>query len=214
MLRQPSRRRTLDVFPVLLRKRHGPRGKPHFVASCPEIYRHQDGNHEQCGTKFACHVPGFAVVDRERIEEFLHERIVCGVQYDTRPETAGLEPHPCPHKAEGREQHSEQWKVVPDWCAAVVAVRQQKNGIVPQGPNQSRNDGSRRKAVSFRKFRHKKSSPADLLSQDRGAVPDYSYRRCEEEVEDNAHPRAHRSKSKGFGETFNKLRVVKATKSS
>src|ERR1700733_3842453 len=54
-------------------------GKPHFVASAPEIYRHQDRNYEQRGTKFACHIPGFAVVDRERIEEFLDECIVCGV---------------------------------------------------------------------------------------------------------------------------------------
>jgi hypothetical protein len=190
------------------------RGKPNFVASSPEIYRHQDGNYEQCDTKFACHVPGLAVVDRERIEEFLNECIVCGVQYDTGPQTAGLEPHPRPHKADGRQQHGEQWKVVPDRCAAVIAVCQQKNGIVPQGPNESRNDGGRRKAVSFRKFRYQKSSSADLLSKDRGAIPDYSYCRCEEEVEDNAHPRAYRAESKGFGKAPNEQRVVKAPQSS
>jgi hypothetical protein len=52
------------------------------------------------------------------------------------------------------------------------------------------------------------------VAEDRGAVPDYSYRRCEEEVENNARPRAHWAESKGCGKTFYELRVVRATKSS
>ena len=180
-------RQNVKYRPILL---HWLRGKCQFVASSPKIYRHQDRNYEQCHTEFARHVPGFAFGDRKRIEEFLNECIVCRVQHDTRPQAARLEPHPRPDEADGREQHGEQWKVVPDRCAAIVAVRKQKNGIVPQSPNESRNDGSRRKAVPFRKLRYKKSSPANLLSKDRGTIPDYSYRRSEKEVEDNAHPRA------------------------
>jgi hypothetical protein len=121
---------------------HWLRGRCQFVASSPEIYCHQDRNHEQCHTEFARHVPGFAFVDRKRIEEFLNECIVCGVQHDTRPQAARLEPHPRPDEADGREQHGEQWKVVPDRCAAIVAVRKQKNGIVPQSPNESRDSGA------------------------------------------------------------------------
>jgi hypothetical protein len=31
--------------------------------------RHQNGNYEQCDTKFACHISGFAVVHRKQIKE-------------------------------------------------------------------------------------------------------------------------------------------------
>lgn len=76
LLSQPSRRNYSDLLPVLLRKHPSPRSKHDFVAPSPEIYRHQDGNYEQCGTKFPCHISGFAVFYRKRIEELLNECIV------------------------------------------------------------------------------------------------------------------------------------------
>src|ERR1041384_6097649 len=93
-------------------------------------------------------------------------------------------------------------------------MRKQKNGIVPQRPDQSGNDSGCRKAVPLRKFRHEKSSPANLFSKHRSAVLYYSDRCGEKEIKSNAHPRAHRAKSKVLGKTFDKLPVIKNTYSS
>lgn len=74
------------------------------------------------------------------------------------------QPHPRPYGANDRRHNSEQWKVIPDWRAAVVAAGKQKNRVVPDGPNESGNDSCHGNAVSLGKLRYKKSPITPIVA--------------------------------------------------
>ena len=72
--------------------------------------------------------------------------------------------------------------------AAAVAISQKKNRIVPHGPDESRNDGSRSEPVSFGQLRYKKSSPAYFLPKYSSAIPNDRDRRSKDEVQGDVCP--------------------------
>lgn len=140
----------------------------HLRPAHPKIGGQSGNGDRESDAEFSKNVFGPAWVSGHGIEELLDEVVAPSMQNHSGPQTAGLQAEPGQDEAKADHMAGNNRQSKP--ARSHLVAGEDDDGYVPQGPNDSGDDGSCRERKPFGQLGHEESTPTDILAESGGAV--------------------------------------------